>query len=63
MALKIYFAGSIRAGREDAALYARLVGHLKVYGTILTEHVGNDSMLASGTPAIHMYLLFRHLYP
>ena len=38
--LNIYFAGSIRAGREDADIYAKLVSILKGYGTVLTEHVG-----------------------
>ena len=38
--LKIYFAGSIRAGRDDAEIYAKLVGILKGFGTVLTEHVG-----------------------
>jgi hypothetical protein len=39
MSLKIYFAGSIRGGRDDAALYLRIVEDLKAYGTVLTEHV------------------------
>jgi 2'-deoxynucleoside 5'-phosphate N-hydrolase len=37
---KIYFAGSIRGGREDAGLYAQIIGHLKQFGIVLTEHVG-----------------------
>ncbi len=44
---KIYFAGSIRAGREDAGLYARLIAFLKTKGEVLTEHVGNPELLAS----------------
>ena len=39
--LKIYFAGSIRAGRDDAEIYAKLVAILKGHGTVLTEHVGS----------------------
>ena len=49
---KIYFAGSIRGGRQDADLYLRIVEQLKAYGTVLTEHVasptvdqGNNSLL------------------
>lgn len=38
--MKIYFAGSIRGGREDAALYNELINHLGNYGEVLTEHVG-----------------------
>lgn len=37
---KIYFAGSIRGGREDAGLYAQIIHHMKQFGTVLTEHVG-----------------------
>ena len=48
MPLKIYFAGSIRGGREDAQLYFRLVEILKGYGTVLTEHVADQAMLDSG---------------
>ncbi|XP_078676101.1 5-hydroxymethyl-dUMP N-hydrolase-like [Branchiostoma floridae x Branchiostoma belcheri] len=38
--MKIYFCGSIRGGRCDAELYARIIEQLKAYGTVLTEHVG-----------------------
>lgn len=35
--VNIYFAGSMRAGRDDAPLYEKLVQHLKKYGTVLSE--------------------------
>ncbi len=38
---KLYFAGSIRGGREDAALYRRIIQELGKYGDVLTEHVGD----------------------
>ncbi|ELY55045.1 nucleoside 2-deoxyribosyltransferase [Natronolimnohabitans innermongolicus] len=38
--MDIYFAGSIRGGRDDAALYADLIDALERHGTVLTEHVG-----------------------
>ena len=41
--MKLYFAGSIRGGRADAALYARLIAHLKERHRVLTEHVGAPS--------------------
>ena len=41
---KIYFAGSIRGGRDDAALYQELIGHMKETDTVLTEHIGNLSL-------------------
>lgn len=37
--MKIYFAGSIRGGREDADIYLQLVAELEKYGEVLTEHV------------------------
>lgn len=46
MGLQIYFAGSIRGGRDDGEFYARLIRHLMSYGTVLTEHVGDDALLA-----------------
>ena len=42
---KIYFAGSIRGGRADAALYARMIDFMKEKGhTVLTEHVGHPEL-------------------
>lgn len=49
MSRKIYFAGSIRAGRDDVELYARIVGLLQKYGRVLTEHVGDPNLKESGT--------------
>ncbi len=37
--MKIYFAGSIRGGRDDADIYLKLVEELEKYGEVLTEHV------------------------
>lgn len=42
--MKIYFSGSIRGGRQDAALYRELIGELKKYGTVLTEHIGHETI-------------------
>jgi nucleoside 2-deoxyribosyltransferase len=42
--MKIYFAGSIRGGREDAALYAEIIDYLKTFGEVLTEHVGDPTL-------------------
>ena len=46
--MKIYFAGSIRAGRDDVSTYRVLIDHLKQYGDVLTEHVGEHSLSADG---------------
>ena len=41
----IYFCGSIRGGRDDAALYRRIIDQLREYGEVLTEHVGDANVL------------------
>ena len=46
--MKIYFAGSIRGGRDDAALYQRIIAQLAGYGQVLTEHVGSDGLTPTG---------------
>ncbi len=54
----IYFAGSITGGRDDVELYGQIIEHQKKYGKVLTEHIGNKELLASGEtnlsdPEIH----------
>jgi nucleoside 2-deoxyribosyltransferase len=46
--VRIYFAGSIRAGRDDVPTYHALIEHLKQYGEVLTEHVGDYSLSLYG---------------
>ena len=46
--MKIYFAGAIRGGREDVALYLELVELLRAYGTVLTEHVADAQLTSLG---------------
>jgi nucleoside 2-deoxyribosyltransferase len=46
--MKIYFAGSIRGGRDDAALYCRIIALLSAYGQVLTEHVGSEDLPPGG---------------
>ena len=46
MKRKVYFAGSIRAGREDADLYKKIIDHIKETDVVLTEHVGDLSLSA-----------------
>lgn len=41
---KIYFAGSIRGGRDHRDAYAELIDFLGKYGTVLTEHVGYEDL-------------------
>lgn len=46
--MKIYFAASIRGGRDDWASYLEIVRQLREYGEVLTEHVGDAALSAAG---------------
>lgn len=46
--MRVYFAGSIRGGRDDWALYRDIISVLGEYGTVLTEHIGNSDLEISG---------------
>jgi hypothetical protein len=46
--MKIYFAGSIRAGRDDSAIYETMITWLRSYGEVLTEHVGDPALSERG---------------
>lgn len=47
--LNIYFACSIRGGRDDAEIYAQLVKHIKREATVLTEIFADGKLTPSGT--------------
>ena len=42
---KVYFAGSIRGGRADEELYRRIIGYIRETDTVLTEHVGDPTLI------------------
>jgi nucleoside 2-deoxyribosyltransferase len=46
--MKIYFAGSIRAGREEVATYAAMIDFLGNFGEVLTAHVGDFALTDKG---------------
>ncbi len=46
--MKIYFAGSIRGGRDDAEIYYQIIKFLQEYGQVLTEHVGEKDLNVMG---------------
>lgn len=46
--MKIYFAGSIRGGRDDMQLYAQVITLLSKYGKVLTEHIGDQTLSILG---------------
>jgi 2'-deoxynucleoside 5'-phosphate N-hydrolase len=42
--MKIYFACSVRGGRQNQELYAQLIKIISAYGKVLTEHLGEKTM-------------------
>ena len=46
--MKIYFAGSIRGGRDDQKLYLEIIELLRNYGEVLTEHIGDADLSYKG---------------
>ena len=46
--MKIYFAGAIRGGRDDADLYFQIIKYIGNYGEVLTEHVGSPELRGTG---------------
>ncbi|XP_044131065.1 2'-deoxynucleoside 5'-phosphate N-hydrolase 1 [Bufo gargarizans] len=59
-ALSVYFCGSIRGGREDRALYERIIRLLQRYGTVLTEHISRPEISEAGEDAQEMGDKFIH---
>ena len=51
----VYFAGSIRGGRTDAALYSRMIDFIKNYAVVLTEHIGNPHLMGWYTRMYHLH--------
>lgn len=46
--MKIYFAGSIRGGRDDMQLYLQVIELLNNFGQVLTEHIGDQTLSILG---------------
>lgn len=46
--MRIYFAGSIRGGRDDWAIYKQIIQLLAEYGEVLTEHIGDSELSVTG---------------
>jgi 2'-deoxynucleoside 5'-phosphate N-hydrolase len=51
--MKIYFAGSIRGGRDDKELYFKIIEILSKYGEVLTEHVGDKNVSHVGEDGLN----------
>lgn len=54
---KVYFAGSIRGGRIDAALYGRLIKYMQQTAIVLTEHIGSPhlNLMEQGKRDVEIY--------
>ena len=57
--MKIYFAGSIRGGRDDREFYHSLIQHLKQYGKVLSEHIGKETLSSSGEEVEDNYMIHK----
>ena len=51
--MKIYFAASIRGGRDDISTYVELIKLLQNYGTVLTEHIGDQKLDKLGETSLN----------
>lgn len=50
--MKIYFAGSIRGGRDDVHIYLEIIKHLQTKGEVLTEHIGSAALNSMGEDGV-----------
>jgi 2'-deoxynucleoside 5'-phosphate N-hydrolase len=57
--MKIYFAGSIRGGREDKEEYFKIIQYLKKHGDVLTEHVGAKTISELGEDTLSEESIFN----
>ena len=55
----IYFSGSISGGRQDADIYRHIILHLKRYGRVLTDHIGDPELTSGGEPQISDINVFQ----
>jgi len=59
--MKIYFAGSIRGGRDDKELYASVIKEVQKYGTVLTEHIGSLDLTEQGESLTETFIFERDM--
>ena len=57
--MKIYFAGSIRGGRDDRKKYFELIDFLSTHAEVLTEHVGLESLGKNGEGELHDEAIYQ----
>lgn len=59
--MKIYFAGSIRGGRDDKEIYLKIITLLQEYGEVLTEHIGDPNLTIHGEDLDIEYIYKRDM--
>ena len=59
--MKIYFAASIRGGRDDQGLYLEIVSLLKDYGEVLTEHIADVKISQMGEMKANDFIYERDM--
>ncbi len=57
--MKIYFAGSIRGGRQDQEVYFSIINELTKYGIVLTEHIGRRNLSDKGEQNLTEQFIFE----
>jgi len=57
--MKIYFAGAIRGGRDWQRVYAEIINCLNQLGTVMTEHLGQDSLTTDGEVNLSEAAIFK----
>jgi len=56
---KIYFAASIRGGRDRVEVYAQICELLAKHGKVLTEHVADATLTSSGEAKTNREIFIR----
>ena len=59
--MKIYFAGSIRGGRDEEDNYLKIINYLSKFGEVLTEHVGHKNIENNETKKSDSYIFERDI--
>lgn len=57
--MKVYFACSIRGGRDDVHIYADLITYLKTKVTVLSEIFADNKLTAAGSDGTNDYIWKR----
>jgi hypothetical protein len=57
--MKIFFAGSIRGGRDDQGLYDAIIETLSTYGEVLNKHVADKKLTIWGEVGIEEVAIYN----